>query len=136
LRRQGLFAVIAALVVAGVTAGAALAFRSHAVGPDTTGIPGTFQVINVKLTDKGPILNKHSSTGVQVIGFRLRNTGTKSHNFVIGDYKTNAIKPGQFYDFGVQFDVFRKYTYRCTLHCPKSAHGTINVKRGNFEDYG
>lgn len=129
--RKGLVAVVAVVVIAAMSAGAALAFR-----PATTGIPGTFAVINVKLTDKGPILNKHSSTGVQVIGFRLRNTGTKSHNFVVGDFKTNALKPGQFYDFGVQFDVFRKYTYRCTLNCPKSAHGTINVKRGNFVDVG
>lgn len=129
--RKALVAVVAVIAVAAVSAGAALAFR-----PATTGIPGTYQVINVKLTDKGPLLDKHSSTGVQVIGFRIRNTGTKSHNFIIGAYATNAIKPGQFDDFGVQFDVFKKYAYRCTLNCPKSAHGTITVKRGTFTGNG
>jgi hypothetical protein len=130
-RRRGLIAVIAVVVVAAVSAGAAFALR-----PSTTGIPGTYQTINVKITDKNLVLNKHSSIGVQVIGFRIRNTGTKPHNFVIGDYSTNAIKPGQFDDFAVQFDVFRKYTYRCTLNCLKSAHGIVNVQRGNFVDNG
>jgi hypothetical protein len=130
-RRRGLIAAIAVLVVAAVSAGAAFAFR-----PATTGIPGTYQTINVQLNDKGLILNKHSSTGVQVIGFRIRNKGTKPHNFVIGDYSTNAIAPGQFDDFAVQFDVFRKYVARCTLNCPKTAHTTVNVQRGNFQDNG
>lgn len=129
--RKGLIAAVAVVVVAAVSAGAAFGFR-----PATTGIPGTYQTINVKLTDKALILNKHSSTGVQVIGFRIRNTGTKAHNFVVGTYSTNAIAPGQFDDFAVQFDVFRKYVARCTLNCPKTAHTTINVQRGNFEDNG
>jgi hypothetical protein len=129
--RKGLIALVATVVVVAVSASAAFAFR-----PATTGIPGTYQTINVKLTDKAVILNRHSSTGVQVIGFRIRNVGKKKHNFIIGDYRTNAIAPGQFDDFAVQFNVFRKYAYRCTLNCPKSAHGTINVKRGNFTDVG
>jgi hypothetical protein len=129
--RRGLIAVVAVVVVAAVSAGAAFAFR-----PSTTGIPGTYQTINVKITDKGLTLSKHSSTGVQVIGFRIRNKGTKPHNFVIGTYSTNAIAPGQFDDFAVQFDVFRKYTYRCTLNCPKSAKGIVNVQRGDFQNNG
>ena len=120
MHRRIVIALAAAVVAAAVVAGAALALR-----PATTGIPGTFVTINVRLTDKGVTLSRHSSSGVQVIGFRIRNVGKKAHNFIIGDRSTNAIKPGQFDDFAVQFDVFKTYTYRCTLNCPKTARGTI-----------
>jgi len=129
--RRIVIALAAAAVAAAAVAGAALALR-----PTTTGVPGTFVTINVKLSEKGVTLSRHSSSGVQVIGFRIRNVGTKPHNFIIGDRATNAIKPGQFDDFAVQFDVFKTYTYRCTLNCPKSAHGTIKVLQGNFQNYG
>ena len=129
--RRIVVAVAVAAVAAAAVAGAALALR-----PATTGVPGTFVTINVRLTDKGVTLSRHSSSGVQVIGFRIRNVGKKAHNFIIGDHATNAIKPGQFDDFAVQFDVFQTYTYKCTLNCPKSARGTIKVERGNFQNYG
>ena len=123
-------------VAAAALAAAALTSVALARHPETTGVPGTFVTVNVKLGDKVLYVSRHSSSGVQVIGFRIRNIGKKPHNFVIGDHATNAIKPGQFDDFAVQFDDFRTYTYRCTLNCPKSAHGTIKVQRGNFQDYG
>jgi hypothetical protein len=129
--RRIAIAVAVAVVAAAAVAGTALALR-----PATTGIPGTFVTINVRLTDKGVTVSRHSSSGVQVIGFRIRNYGKKAHNFIIGDRATNAIKPGQFDDFAVQFDVFKTYTYRCTLNCPKSARGTIKVAQGAFQDYG
>ena len=125
--------VVAAVVL---TSAAALAAAAFAAKPATTGIPGTFATINVRITDKGLTLNRHSSSGVQVIGFRIRNDGTKKHNFIVGDYATNAIAPGQFDDFAVVFDDFGKYSYRCSLNCPKTAHGVINVKRGNYVDNG
>jgi hypothetical protein len=129
--RRIVVAVAIAAVAAAAVAGAALALR-----PATTGVPGTFVTINVKLSEKGVTVSRHSSSGVQVIGFRIRNVGKKAHNFVIGDRATNAIKPGQFDDFAVQFDVFKTYVYKCTLNCPKSARGTIKVAQGNFQDYG
>ena len=102
----------------------------------TTGVPGTFVTVNVKLGDKTLVLSRHSSSGVQVIGFRIRNVGKKSHNFVIGDHATNAIKPGQFDDFAVSFDDFGKYIYKCTLNCLPSERGVINVKRGSYVNAG
>jgi hypothetical protein len=131
MHRRIVIALAAAVVAAAVVAGTALALR-----PATTGVPGTFVTINVRLTDKGVTVSRHSSTGVQVIGFRIRNVGKKPHNFIIGDRSTNAIKPGQFDDFAVQFDVFKTYVYRCTLNCPRSARGTIKVEQGNFQNYG
>ena len=104
--------------------------------PATTGIPGTFATINVKLGDTSLILSKTSSSGVQVIGFRIRNIGKKKHNFIIGDHATNAIAPGQFDDFAVAFSDFGKYTYKCTLNCASSLRGIITVKRGNYVDNG
>ena len=96
--------VVFAVVAAAVLSAVALADR-----PATTGIPGTFATINVRISDKGLILNRHASSGVQVIGFRIRNVGKKKHNFIVGDYATNAIAPGQFDDFAVSFDDFGKY---------------------------
>jgi hypothetical protein len=119
--------VAVAVIAAAVLSAVALADR-----PATTGIPGTFATINVRITDKALILNRHGSSGVQVIGFRIHNVGTKKHNFIIGDHATNAIAPGQFDDFAVSFADFGKYQYRCTLNCPRSAHGIITVKRGNY----
>ncbi len=129
--RSGVLIAIAAVAAAVVVSVAAAAQR-----PATTGIPGTFATINVKLGDKTLILSKHESSGVQVIGFRIRNVGTVKHNFIIGDHATNAIAPGQFDDFAVAFSDFGKYTYKCTLHCPATAHGIITVKRGNYVDNG
>ncbi len=123
--------VVFAVVAAAVLSAVALADR-----PATTGIPGTFATINVRISDKGLILNRHASSGVQVIGFRIRNVGKKKHNFIVGDYATNAIAPGQFDDFAVSFDDFGKYEYRCSLNCPRSAHGFITVKRGNYTATG
>ncbi len=130
-RRRVLLAAAVALLVTASLAGTALALR-----PTTTGIPGTFATINVKLGDKTLILSKHSSSGVQVIGFRVRNVGTVKHNFIIGTHATNAIAPGQFDDFAVAFDDFGKYTYRCTLNCPSTSHGVIDVERGNYVNTG
>jgi hypothetical protein len=130
-KRKVVLVAVAVLALTASLAGAALALR-----PATTGIPGTFATINVKLGDKTLILSKHSSSGVQVIGFRIRNVGTVKHNFIIGTHATNAIAPGQFDDFAVAFSDFGKYTYRCTLNCPHTAHGTIDVERGNFVDNG
>ena len=96
--------VVFAVVAAAVLSAVALADR-----PATTGIPGTFATINVRISDKRLVLNRHASSGVQVIGFRIRNVGTKKHNFIVGDYATNAIAPGQFDDFAVSFDDFGKY---------------------------
>lgn len=116
---------------------AAVALLGTSAALATTGIPGTFVIINVRLGDHTLYVSRHSSSGVQVIGFRIRNVGKKPHNFVIGDRATNPIKPGQFDDFAVQFDDFGKYTYRCTLNCSKKLRGVINVKRGNFNNnYG
>ena len=124
------------IVAVAVVAGAVLSAVALADRPATTGIPGTFATINVRITDKGLALNRHSSSGVQVIGFRIRNVGTKKHNFIVGDYATNAIAPGQFDDFAVSFDDFGKYAYRCSLNCPRSARGFITVKRGNYTATG
>jgi len=123
------------VLVLAVTALAAAAFVAGSAGashPQTTGVPGTFATINVRITDTQLILDKHGSTGVQVIGFHIRNVGKKAHNFIIGDYATNAIRPGQFDDFAVRFADFGRYLYRCTLKCLHSQRGYINVKRGNF----
>jgi plastocyanin len=132
--RRILLAAAALVALSAALAGAAVARQSSSVSPETTGIPGTFAIINVKLSEKGVTVSRHSSSSVQVIGFRIRNLGKKSHNFIIGTHATNAIKPGQFDDFAVAFNDFGSYSYKCTLNCPKSAHGTILVKRGNFND--
>jgi hypothetical protein len=102
----------------------------------TTGVPGTFVTANVRLGDKTLYISRHSSSGVQVIGFRIRNVGKKTHNFIIGDHATNPIKPGQFDDFAVAFDDFGPYVYKCTLNCLPSQRGIINVKRGSYVDVG
>jgi hypothetical protein len=131
MRRSRLVIVAVAAISAAVLSAVALADR-----PATTGVPGTFATINVRITDSGLTLNRHSSSGVQVIGFRIHNVGKKKHNFRVGDYATNAIAPGQFDDFAVSFNDFGKYLYRCTLNCPRSARGYINVQRGNFTNTG
>jgi hypothetical protein len=131
--RRVVLVACTAVLAAAVLAGAGLARERSAA---TTGIPGTFAIINVKLGDKTLILSKHSSSGVQVIGFRIRNVGTVKHNFIIGTHATNAIAPGQFDDFAVAFDDFGKYTYRCTLNCPATSHGVIDVERGNYVEAG
>jgi hypothetical protein len=131
MRMSRLVIVAVAAIAAAVLSAVALADR-----PATTGVPGTFATINVRITDRGLTLNRHSSSGVQVIGFRIHNVGKKKHNFRVGDYATNAIAPGQFDDFAVSFNDFGKYLYRCTLNCPRSARGYINVQRGNFTNTG
>lgn len=133
--RRTVAVVVIVLVAAAVGATAALARHQStaartAVVPATTGLPGTYAIINVKLGDKVLKVSRHRSKGVQVIGFRIRNIGKKQHNFIIGDWKTNPIAPGQFDDFAVNFDDYGKYLYRCTLNCPKTARGYINVQRG------
>jgi hypothetical protein len=124
-------ALIVSLVFAlsATVAGTALAMGFHGT---TTGTPGTFVTVNVRLGDKTLVLSRHASSGVQVIGFRIRNVGTKKHNFIIGDHATNAIAPGQFDDFAVEFDDFGTYLYRCTLNCAHSERGYLQVKRGNI----
>jgi plastocyanin len=129
--RSGVLIAIAAVAAAVVVSVAAAAQR-----PATTGIPGTFITINVRLGDKTLYVSRHSSSGVQVIGFRIRNVGKLKHNFIIGDHATNAIAPGQFDDFAVEFSDFGPYVYKCTLHCAPSLRGIINVKRGNYVDNG
>lgn len=114
----------AIVVIAAAFAASALAFR-----PATTGVPGSYVTINVKLGDRILTLSRHSSSGVQVIGFRIRNIGKKTHNFIIGDHATNPIKPGQFDDFAVSFDNYGKYLYRCTLNCAHKLRGYIYVLR-------
>jgi plastocyanin len=131
MRRSRLVIVAVAAISAAVLSAVALADR-----PATTGVPGTFATINVRITDTGLTLNRHSSTGVQVIGFRIHNVGKKKHNFIVGDFATKAIAPGQFDDFAVSFGDFGKYLYRCTLNCPHSARGIITVNRGNFNNNG
>jgi plastocyanin len=120
------------VAVAAVLVTATLAGSAGAVRPETTGVPGSYVTINVKLGDKILTVSRHSSSGVQVIGFRIRNIGKKAHNFIIGDHATNRIAPGQFDDFAVSFNDFGKYLYRCTLNCAHSLRGYINVQRGNF----
>jgi plastocyanin len=125
--------VILVAAASAVVAGTALATRLHG---NTTGVPGTYVTINVRLGDKTLVVSRHASTGVSVIGFRIKNVGTKKHNFIIGDRATNAIAPGQLDDFAVEFDDFGTYLYRCTLNCAHSERGYIKVKRGNFADNG
>lgn len=120
--------LVVAIAVVAVTA--AFAGSAGAVRPETTGVPGSYVTVNVKLGDKVLLVSRHSSTGVQVIGFRIRNIGTKTHNFIIGDHATNPIKPGQFDDFAVSFGDYGKYLYRCTINCAHKLRGYINVKRG------
>jgi hypothetical protein len=120
------------VAIATVASAAAFAGSAGAVRPETTGVPGTFVTINVRLGDNSLILSRHSSSGVQVIGFRIRNVGKKVHNFIIGDHATNRIKPGQFDDFAVSFNDFGKYLYRCTINCAHKLRGYINVQRGNY----
>jgi plastocyanin len=130
LRRKNIVLVSALIAAVAVTLFAAVAGRA------TTGVPGTFATINVKIYDSKLVLSKHSSSGVQVIGFRIHNLGKKKHNFVVGMQSTRPIAPGQYDDFAVQFDVFGKYHYKCTLNCLKSMRGVIDVKRGNFNGNG
>lgn len=125
--RKVLIVAVAALAAAALFAGASSAVASK---PATTGTPGTYAVVVVKLGDKGLTVSRHQSVGVQVLGFRIRNVGKLTHNFIIGSHATNPIKPGQFDDFAVNFQDYGKYLYRCTLHCPKTARGYINVKAG------
>lgn len=133
ISRRLVLVPIAALAAAAAFAGAGSAVTSR---PATTGVPGTFVTINVKLGDKTLLLSRHASSGVQVIGFRIRNVGKKTHNFIIGDHATNPIKPGQFDDFAVSFNDFGKYHYRCTINCTKTQSGYVTVKRGNFNGTG
>jgi hypothetical protein len=120
------------IFVAVIAAAAAFSGSAGAHHPQTTGVPGTFATINVKIGDKVLLLSKHGSSGVQVIGFRIRNIGKKTHNFIVGTYATNPIRPGQFDDFAVSFPNFGKYSYRCTLNCLHSQRGFITVKRGDL----
>lgn len=100
-----------------------------ATAPATTGLPGTYAVVKVTISDSAVKLNRKSSRGVNVVAFVIRNTGKKSHAFRIGDTKSQVLKHGQTQDLPVNFDDFGKYTYRVTLHATKKMHGVFTVGR-------
>lgn len=131
--RKVVLVACAAVLAAGALTGAGLARER----PATSGAAGeASETINVKLGDKTLILSKHSSSGVQVIQFRIRNVGTVKHNFIVGTKATSAIAPGQFEDVAVTFHDFGKHLYGCTLNCPATSHGVIDVERGDFVSPG
>jgi len=117
-------AAVALVAAAGVGVSSAAANR-----PATTGLPGTYAVVNVTISDTALKLNRKSSRGVNVVAFKIKNTGKKSHAFRIGDTKSQVLKRGQTQDLPVNFNDFGKYTYRVTLHATKTMHGVFTVGR-------
>lgn len=123
--RKPALAGAAAALVAAAAGGAAVA----ADAPATTGLPGTYAVVNVTVRDASVRLSKKSSHGVNVVAFVVRNAGKKPHVFAIGDMKSQVLKHGQTQDMPVNFDDFGKYKYRITLNGTKKMHGVFTVGR-------
>lgn len=126
LMRKLLPVVATAALVAAVAGGTG---ASAANRPATTGLPGTYVVVNVKIADAKITLNRKSSHGVNVVAFVIKNTGRKAHQFKIGDTKSQVLRPGQMQDLPINFDDFGKYRYSVSLNGTKSTHGVFSVNR-------
>lgn len=120
-----------ALSVAAVAlvAAAGVGVSSAANRPATTGLPGTYVIVKVSVSDSALKLNRKASHGVNVVAFEIRNNGKKPHVFTIGDTKSQVLKHGQMQDLPVSFDDFGKYKYRVTLNGTKKMHGVFAVNR-------
>lgn len=119
-------AVAATAALGAAVAGGAVAAADR---PATTGLPGTYAVVNVRVGDAQVTLSRTSSHGVNVVAFVIRNTGRKAHQFKIGDTKSAVLRPGQLQDLPINFDDFGKYRYSVTLNGTKSTHGVFSVNR-------
>jgi plastocyanin len=124
VRKPALAVATAALLGAAAATGAGAAER-----PATTGLPGTYAVVQVTVTDSGVTLSRKASHGVNVVAFVIHNRGSKTHDFRIGDAKSQVLRHGQTQDLPVNFEDFGVYRYRVTVHGTTKMHGSFRVLR-------
>jgi uncharacterized cupredoxin-like copper-binding protein len=116
------FTRFAALIAAVAVTVAALAGVAGA-----TTQPSPYMVIRVSLSDSGIKLSKGIASGVTYVVFDVVNLGKITHNLVIGNQHTSALKPGQKATFAVSFVEPGIYVLKSTLH-PKTLKTSLRVK--------
>jgi hypothetical protein len=118
--RRGL--LLAAVACAGLPGAAAPASA-------TTGAPGTYAVVTVRMGDGTLRLSRRRTQGVNVVAFVVRNDGRRRHQFQVGRTRSAVLRPGQVQDVQIQFDVFGRYAYRISVNGSRRTHGVFTVAR-------
>jgi hypothetical protein len=121
------------LLLAGAAALAlAVAFGS-AQARGTTG-PDPYVILNVTVTDSRIVITSADAKdrhplvqSVEVIAFRIRDRGKRTHNFVIGGRKSPLVKPGQLVHMIVAFPAEGEYLFTCTVNCKRTMRGHLRI---------
>jgi hypothetical protein len=95
----------------------------------TTGAPGTYAVVTVRMGDGTLRLSRRSTHGVNVVAFIVRNDGRRRHQFQVGRTRSGVLRPGQVQDVQIQFDVFGRYRYRISVNGGARTRGVFTVAR-------
>jgi hypothetical protein len=95
----------------------------------TTGAPGTYAVVAVRMGDGTLRLSRRISHGVNIVAFIVRNDGRRNHQFQVGKTRSGVLRPGQVQDVQIQFDVYGRYRYRITVNGSPKTRGVFTIAR-------